>query len=74
MGMTDFEAYKIGGNFWLGGGIGSCEPDDWETPADVMNDDWCAACVGYVGMTGESPPEDIEFKVDGPEFDCKFFF
>jgi hypothetical protein len=74
MGMTDFDAYKIGGNFWLGGGIGSCEPDDWETPEDVMNDDWCAACVGYVGMTGESPPEDIEFNVDGPDFDCKFFF
>jgi hypothetical protein len=70
MGMTDFDIYKVGGNFWLGGGIGWCDPEDWDFPDDVLDDDWCAACVVTVGMTGTFPPEDLDIQIDGPDIEC----
>jgi hypothetical protein len=64
------DIFKITADFWIGGGLGWCEPDNWNFPEDVLNDDWCASCVGFIGMTGTYPPDDFDLQVEGPDFDC----
>jgi hypothetical protein len=64
------DAYRIGGHFWVAGGTGFCDPDDWNSPADVLDDDFCAACVFDCKAYGTWPPEDMEIKLIGPDVDC----
>ena len=33
------------GDAWAGAGCGDCEPEDWDTKADVYDDKWCLKCV-----------------------------
>jgi hypothetical protein len=70
MGGEVNDAYRIGGHFWVAGGTGFCSPGDWDTPGDVLDDDFCAACVFDCKAFGTWPPEDIEIKLIGPEVDC----
>lgn len=62
--------FKVTGNFWVGGGIGFCSPEEWDKPSDVLDDDWCAACVGEASVTGTYPPKDFDLTLDGPDFEC----
>ena len=62
--------YRVGGNFWLAGGIGFCDEGDWDFPEDVLDDDWCAACVVSLGLTGTYPPEDLDIEINGPDIEC----
>lgn len=61
---------KFKGNFWVAGGIGFCSPEDWDTPADAFDDDFCGVCVGEAAVSGTYPPDDLNLQVDGPEFSC----
>ena len=70
MGGEVNDAYRIGGHFWVAGGTGLCSPGDWDTPEDVLDDDFCAACVFDCKAFGTWPPEDIEIKLIGPDVDC----
>jgi hypothetical protein len=62
--------FKVTGNFWAAGGIGFCSPEEWDTPQMVLDDDFCAACVGEVEVRGTYPPKDFDLEIDGPEFEC----
>jgi hypothetical protein len=64
------DIYKIKGKIWVGGGIGFCDPEDWDTPADVLDDDFCAACVISGRARGRYPPSDLDLKFSGPDVDC----
>jgi len=60
------DTFKIQGTFWAAGGAGLCDEDEWHTPEDVLDDDFCTACVvGFTG-SGHYPPKnlDITFKKD----------
>ncbi len=43
------DVWQLAGHGFMAGGIGWCEPDDWNSRRDVLRDDWCLACV----MDGE---------------------
>jgi len=62
------DAFKVEGLLWVAGGIGFCDEEDWDTPADVLDDDLCAACVLSGKATGKWPPGKITFH--GPNADC----
>ena len=64
------DKFKLQGNLWLAGGIGFCDPEDWHRPADVLDDDFCAACVLSGKMTGSYPPKSLNLKFSGPDVDC----
>lgn len=64
------DSFKLSGKFWVAGGIGFCDEEDWDTPSDVLDDDFCTACVGRMGVTGRYPPDDLDLDFDGPEIDC----
>jgi hypothetical protein len=64
------DAYRIGGHFWAAGGIGDCDPGGWDTPGDVLDDDFCAACVFDCKAYATWPPDDVEIKLIGPDVDC----
>jgi len=70
MGGEVNDAYRVGGHFWVAGGAGFCDPGDWDTPGDVLDDDFCAACVFDCKAFGTWPPEDMEIKLIGPDVDC----
>ncbi|RMF75521.1 MAG: hypothetical protein D6738_03600 [Acidobacteria bacterium] len=64
------DLFKLAGSFWVGGGIGFCDEDGWNTPADAHDDDFCAVCTGEVGISGTYPPDDLNIKVKGPKVKC----
>ena len=64
------DLFKISGNMWVAGGIGFCDEEDWDTPADVFDDDFCAACVVSGKATGHFPPKDLNLQFSGPDFEC----
>jgi len=39
------DVLEMQGSFWVAGGIGFCEEDEWDTPQDVLGDKACLACV-----------------------------
>mgnify|MGYP001194192343 CR=1 FL=1 len=45
LGGYDGSDFVFRGDAWIAGGIGFCEEEDWNTPADVLDDGWCMACV-----------------------------
>ena len=63
------DRFKMTGAMWVAGGIGACDEEDWDTPADVMDDDFCAACVLSGSVTGITPPK-FKLSMDGPDVDC----
>ena len=76
-GWEQFEAtnhkgnkFKMSGKFWAGGGIGFCDPEDWNSPADVLDDDFCTACAAWGRITGTYPPSDLDLKFSGPSVEC----
>jgi hypothetical protein len=64
------DLFKVAGDFWVAGGAGFCDEEDWDTPADVLDDDWCAACVFEGKVSGTYPPKDLDLTLDGPDVEC----
>ena len=58
----------MSGFMWVAGGIGACDEEDWDTPDDVLDDDWCASCVLSGTVTGITPPK-FKLSMDGPDVD-----
>lgn len=52
------------GNAWVGGGIGFCEPEDWNSPQDVLDDGWCASCVATIDLIYKNDDWDADYDVD----------
>ncbi len=68
LGGVKNDVFKLEGHLWVAGGIGFCDEEDWDTPADVLDDDLCAACVIGGKATGKYPPGKISFS--GPNASC----
>jgi len=64
------DLFKLEGSFWAAGGIGLCDEDDWDSPGDAFDDDWCYACVVKTKVTGHYPPEDLDLSWSKPNTDC----
>jgi archaellum component FlaC len=60
--------YNFQGNGWIAGGIGFCEPEDWNSLGDVRDDDWCATGDASFGATYSTATND--FSLIGPDFSC----
>jgi hypothetical protein len=63
------DRFKMSGFMWVAGGIGFCDEEDWDTPADVLDDGWCLACVVSGSVTGITPPK-FKLSMEGPDFEC----
>jgi hypothetical protein len=68
IGMKAADNYKFQGNAWIAGGIGFCEPEDWNSLADVRDDDWCA--TGDASFSATYSSVDGDFNLVGPDFNC----
>ena len=62
--------FKTQGNFWLGGGIGFCDPGSWDERHEVLEDDFCLACVLDSSLTGTFPPATLDLQMEGPDVEC----
>ena len=69
MGSEIGDKFKMSGFMWVGGGIGFCDEEDWDTPEDVLDDGWCASCVLSGTVTGITPPK-FKLSMDGPDCEC----
>jgi len=67
LGGLDGDVWRLAGHGFVAGGIGSCEPEDWDNRRDVLHDDWCLACVldGEFRTDSESGSFDGDFH--GPD-------
>jgi hypothetical protein len=63
------DKFKMQGSMWVGGGVGFCDEEDWDCPADVLDDDWCLSCVVSGSITGITPPK-FKLSMEGPDFEC----
>ena len=58
------------GNAWAGAGCGDCEPEDWDTKADVYDDKWCLKCVidlhFVIPLANSNTKSDFTFDADCP--------
>lgn len=63
------DKFKMQGSMWVAGGIGFCDEEDWDCPADVLDDDFCIACVVSGSITGITPPK-FKLSMEGPNFEC----
>jgi hypothetical protein len=58
------------GNAWAGAGCGDCEPEDWDTKADVYDDKWCLKCVidlhFVIPLAESNTKSDFTFDADCP--------
>ena len=70
MGGMVNDLFKISGNFWAAGGAGFCDPDDWDTPEDVLDDDFCASCVAGMTGSGHYPPKDLDITFKKDYLEC----
>ncbi len=52
------------GTAWVGGGIGFCDPEDWNSAADVLDDDWCIACVAEFFLIYKNEDWDADYDID----------
>ncbi|MDP8245464.1 MAG: hypothetical protein P9L94_15375 [Candidatus Hinthialibacter antarcticus] len=53
--------YYFNGHAWVAGGIGDCEPEDWDTLNDAYSDKWCYACGASVDLTYKQEQWDVEY-------------
>lgn len=68
MGLKSGSDYKFNGKGWIAGGLGFCEPEDWNSISDVRDDDWCLTGDASFGATYSSVNSD--FSLQGPDFSC----
>jgi len=67
LGGLQGDIWKLAGHGFAAGGVGSCEPTEWDTRRDVLNDDWCLACVLSGEFRTDSRRRDFEGTLDGPD-------
>lgn len=64
------DTLDLTGTAWAGAGCGSCEPEDWDSPADVANDSWCLKCVidlyFKIPLAGSSSKSEFDFTASCP--------
>ncbi len=65
-GLTD-DVWHLAGYGFLAGGVGWCEPNDWDTRRDVLNDDWCLSCVLDGEFSTDSESGTIDGDLNGPD-------
>jgi len=65
-GLRD-DVWHLSGYGFMAGGVGLCEPEDWDTRRDVLNDSWCLACVLDGEFSTDSERDDIQGDFDGPD-------
>jgi hypothetical protein len=63
------DQFRLSGDHWVAGGLGFCEENEWDTPRDVLRDDWCWACVLEAGVTFTYPEAELSF--DGLDKACR---
>ncbi|MEW6238718.1 MAG: hypothetical protein AB1656_25310 [Candidatus Omnitrophota bacterium] len=64
IGGKDGSQYYFNGSAWVAGGVGSCEPEDWDSPGDVLDDSWCLACVASFDITYKNGEWSADYDVD----------
>ncbi|MBI1389757.1 MAG: hypothetical protein GC154_15065 [bacterium] len=63
-GGKEGDAYYFKGDAWVAGGVGDCEPEDWDSPSDVLDDKWCYACVADINLTYKNDDWSVDYDVD----------
>lgn len=63
------DVWHLAGNGFIAGGVGSCEPEDWDSRRDVLNDDWCLACVLSGEFRTDSRSREFDGDLRGPDCD-----
>lgn len=63
------DSFRWRGDLWAGAGVGFCDEEDWHTPEDVLDDNFCSACVAEVALFGTCNPE-LEVDWSGPDVSC----
>jgi hypothetical protein len=58
------------GEAWAGAGCGFCEPENWHTKNDVLNDKWCLKCIidlyFLIPLKGSTSKADLDFNAACP--------
>ncbi|HZN02152.1 MAG TPA: hypothetical protein VFD06_01060, partial [Candidatus Polarisedimenticolia bacterium] len=67
-GLTD-DVWHLAGHGFAAGGIGSCEPEDWDSRREVLRDSWCFACVIDGEFRTDSESDEFEGDLRGPDCD-----
>jgi len=62
--------FRLQGDFWVGGGIGFCDPMSWDRRHDVLDDDFCLACVLDMKVNTRFPPAHLDIQTEGPDVEC----
>ncbi len=57
--------YQFSGSGWGAGGVGWCEPEDWDSIGDSRSDSWC--CTGDASFTATYISG---WSIDGPSISC----
>ncbi|MFH1739225.1 MAG: hypothetical protein ABIH23_09470, partial [bacterium] len=50
------------GEAWVAGGIGDCEPEDWDTLNDAFSDKWCMACGASIDLTYKQEEWEVDYE------------
>ncbi len=53
--------YFFYGEAWVAGGTGFCEPEEWDTLSDALNDKWCLACGASLSLTYKQEEWDVDY-------------
>ncbi len=64
LGQYANDQFTFLGEGWVAGGIGFCEPEEWNTPADVANDGWCGTAMASI----QARYEGGSFNISDPSF------
>jgi hypothetical protein len=64
------DQFKLQGSFWVAGGAGFCDEDEWYNPQAVLDDDFCVACVAGLTGTGHYPPKDLDITFKKDYLEC----
>ncbi len=61
------EEYSFEGSGWGAGGIGFCEPEDWDSISESRSDSWCLTGDASFKATYKG-----SWSIEGPSVDCCF--
>ena len=64
IGGKDQAGWFFSGNAWVAGGIGFCDPEDWDSLSEAFDDDWCLVCGANLKIYyRDGQPWDISYDV-----------
>ena len=61
IGGREGTAYFFAGSAWVAGGIGDCEPEEWDTLDDALSDSWCASCGASIDLTYVNEDWEVDY-------------